>query len=350
MRIVVVGATGNVGTALLRRLVGAQEVDSVLGISRRGPDRVGEPFDQVPFLRCDIGHESSRAQLVEAFTGADAVVHLAWIIRPNRDRELLHRINVEGAHRVAQAALEAGVQHLVVASSVGAYGADDDPAPGGVPHDESFPTQGTSTSHYAAQKAEVERMLDDLERDHPELPVARLRPGLIFQEEAGPEIRDYFLGRLVPRAVLTLLARGGVPVLPWPARVLTQAVHAEDVADAYWRVIRERAVGPFNVAADPVVGPDLMGAALGARRWLPLPAALVRAAVALSYRLHLQPTDPGWIDMAVRTPVMDTTRLREQTGWSPAHDTLATMRGLIDQLGARGGLGNAGHRSRDPWR
>lgn len=350
MRIVVIGATGNVGTALLRRLQLAEEVTSVLGISRRGPDRAGDPFDGVPFVRCDIGADGSRAQLIEAFTGADAVVHLAWIIRPNRDLGLLRRVNVDGARRVAEAAVEAGVGHLVVASSVGAYGSDADPSPGDAPHDESFPTQGTPTSHYAAQKAEVERMLDEFEREHPELPVTRLRPGLIFQEEAGPEIRDYFLGRLVPRPVLGLLARGVLPLLPWPEGVVCQAVHADDVADAYVRVIRARATGAYNAAADPVVGPDLMGMALGAPRWLPLNVAVVRALVAVSYRLRIQPTDPGWIDMAVRTPVMDTTRLREDTGWRPRHDTLDTMRGLIAQLGASGSLGNAAHRSRLPRR
>lgn len=349
MRIAVVGATGNVGTALLRRLRRAPEVTSILGVSRRGPDRDGEPFDGVEFVRCDVAEPASTPVLTQAFTGVDAVVHLAWIIRPNRDADLLHRTNVEGTRRVAEAAAAAGVPHLVVASSVGAYGSDRDPHPDDRPRDESFPTEGTASSHYAAQKAEVERILDQVEREHPQMMVSRLRPGLIFQPEAGPEIRHYFLGSLVPRGALRLLAAGALPILPWPAGVRTQALHADDVADAYWSVVRERAAGAFNVAADPVVGPDLMGTAIRARRWVPVPVALLRAAVALTYRLRLQPTDPGWIDMAVRTPVMDTSRLRRATGWRPAHDAVSTMRGLVANLGGEGGLGNADHRSRHPW-
>lgn len=349
MRIVVVGATGNVGTALLRRLQSTPEVSSVLGISRRGPDRAGEPFDGVQWVRCDVADPASASVLTEAFAGADAVVHLAWIIRPNRDPDLLRRTNVDGSRRVAEAAAAAGVPHLVVASSVGAYGSDREPHPDARPRDESFPTEGTASSHYAAQKAEVERILDEVEREHPRMAVSRLRPGLIFQPEAAPEIRQYFLGSLVPRAALRLLTAGMLPVLPWPRAVLTQALHADDVADAYWHVVRERAAGAFNVAADPVVGPDLMGTALGARRWLPVPVGLLRAVVAATYRLRLQPTDPGWIDMAVRTPVMDTSRLRRETGWRPAHDALDTMRGLLENLDREGGLGNASHRSRHPW-
>lgn len=349
MRIIVVGATGNVGTALLRRLLAAEQVTSVLGISRHGPDRGGDPFDAVEHLRCDVADPASTAALTEAFRGADAVVHLAWIIRPNRDRDLLRRTNVDGSRRVCEAAAAARVPHLVVASSVGAYGSDRNPRPGAVPHDESFPTEGTASSHYAAQKAEVERILDAVQHQHPEMALTRLRPGLIFQPEAGPEIRQYFLGSLVPRVAMRLLAAGALPLLPWPAGVLTQALHAEDVADAYWRVLRERATGAFNVAADPLVGPDLMGRAIRARRWMPVPVPLVRAAVALTYHLRLQPTDPGWIDMAVRTPVMSTARLRERTGWRPRHDALSTMRGLVEHLGDSGGLGNAAHRARHPW-
>ncbi|GAB2540715.1 NAD-dependent epimerase/dehydratase family protein [Brachybacterium huguangmaarense] len=348
MRIVVVGATGNVGTALLRRLHAAEEVEGIVGVARRGPDRDGEPFDGVEWVRCDIGDEGAESRLADAFAGADAVVHLAWIIRPNRDLAHLRRTNVDGAGRVAAAAVAAGVPHLVVASSVGAYGSDADPAPDRRPRDESFPTHGVATSHYAAQKAEVERLLDRVEAEAPHLLVTRLRPGLIFQEEAGPEIRDYFLGSLAPRPLLRLLGRGVVPILPWPRGVTAQAVHADDIAEAYWQVVRHRAGGAFNVAADPVVGADLVATVLGASRILPLPIPLVRAAAALTYRLRLQPTDPGWIDMAVRVPVMDTSRIRETIGWAPRHDAIGTLAAVVGSLGDRGGLGNAGHRSRSP--
>lgn len=348
MRIVVVGATGNVGTALLRRLHAAEEVHQIVGVTRHGPDRAGEPYDGMDWVRCDIGEEGSEHALAGAFAGADAVVHLAWIIRPHRDLDLLRRVNVGGARRVASAAVAAGVPHLVVASSVGAYGSDAEPAPDRRPRDESFPTEGVKTSHYAAQKAEVERILDRLEAEAPQILVTRLRPGLIFQEEAGPEIRDYFLGTLVPRPLLRLLQRGVILLLPWPGAVTAQAVHAEDIAEAYWQVVRRRAGGAYNVAADPPVGADLVATVLGARRVLPLPVAVVRAAAAVTYRLRLQPTDPCWIDMAVRVPVMDTTRIRETVGWVPRRDVVGTLAEIVGALGDQGGLGNADHRSRSP--
>lgn len=178
--------------------------------------------------------------------------------------------------------------------------------------------------------------------------VTRLRPGLIFQEEAGPEIRDYFLGSFVPRSPLRFLGTRGLMLLPWPDGVVTQAVHAEDIADAYWRVIQHQAGGAFNVASEPVVGPDAIGTTLGSRRWISLPVPLVRALAAISYRLRLQPTDPGWIDMAVATPVMSTRAIREATGWTPQHSSLEALGAVVSTLHGTGGLGNAEHRSRSP--
>lgn len=341
MRIVVLGATGNVGTALLRRLHAAAEVTSIVGVSRRGPDRAGEPYDGVEWHRLDIAEPSAQERLREVVAGADAVVDLVWVIRPNRDRTRLRAVNVAGNERVFRAVAEAGVPHLVYASSVGAYG----PGPKDRAVDESHPTTGVPTSHYAAQKAEVESILDRVAADHPDLLVTRLRPGLIFQAGAGPEIKDYFLGDLVPAR---LAARLRTPLLPFPKGLRFQALTAQDVAEAYWQVIAHRAGGAFNVAAEPVLDAHTMGTVLGARRILALPVSLFRALAALTYRARLQPTDPGWVDMAAAAPVMDTSALRRATGWSETTDAREAVRLVLDHLDGEEGLGNAGHRSHSP--
>jgi UDP-glucose 4-epimerase len=347
MRIVVIGATGNVGTALLRRLHAAEEVDAIVGVSSRGPERGGEPYDGVEWHRLDVARPDAAPALVDLMRGADAVVHLAWIIRPNRDEARLRAVNVDGSRRVFAASAQAGVPQLVHASSVGAYGRPDGRSPGRAPADESFPRHGAPASHYGRQKSEVELALDAHEREHPEQVVARLRPGLIFQAEAGPEIRDYFLGALALRPLLRAARGLRVPVLPWPAGIVAQAVHADDVADAYWHVVRERSAGAFNVAAPPVIGPHQLGRLLGARLWLPVPVPVVRALVAATYRLRLQPTDPGWVDMARVTPVMATDRIRA-LGWAPRHSSTEALGEVLARLGEHGGLGNAEHRSRSP--
>ena len=76
MRIVVVGATGNVGTSLLAALQ-QQGTHDVAGLARRPPRDAGG----VDWIRADIRHDDLEA----AFRGADAVVHLAWAIQPSHD-------------------------------------------------------------------------------------------------------------------------------------------------------------------------------------------------------------------------------------------------------------------------
>jgi UDP-glucose 4-epimerase len=341
MKIVVLGATGNVGTALLRRLHAAPEVTEIVGVSREGPERSGEPYDGVQWHAVDVAVKESVSRLAEIFHGADAVVHLVWLIRPNRDFALMHETNVDGLVHVLDAVTLAGVPQFVYPSSLGAYS----PGPKDRPVDESWPVGGVDTSHYNVQKAETEAVLNRFEEAHPGTVVTRLRPGYLFQADAAPEIADYFFGSLVPKR---LIARLRLPVLPFPESFRFQALHTRDVADAFWRVIQHRVGGAFNVAAEPVLGPDGMAHVLGAGRVLPVPVSLVRALVAITYRLRLQPSDPGWVDLAEAVPLMDTTRIRELTGWSESVSSLDAVRELLDHFDSREGLGNPDHRPRSP--
>ena len=110
---------------------------------------------------------------------------------------------------------------------------------------------GVESSFYSRHKAAAERMLDEVEARAPDLRVVRLRPGLIFKREAGPEIRRLFAGPLLPAR---LVRPGRVPVLPLPERLQLQAVHGDDVGEAYrLAALSPEARGAYNVAADPVL-------------------------------------------------------------------------------------------------
>jgi nucleoside-diphosphate-sugar epimerase len=231
---------------------------------------------------------------------------------------------------VFDAALAAGAGTLVAASSIGVYS----PGPKDRPVDESWARAGIPTSIYSRHKVEMERMLDDLEAEHSHVRVVRMRPALIFQHDAASEIRRYFLGPLVPNR---LLRRALVPIVPDTDRLCFQAVHADDVAEAYRRVIAERDVrGAFNVAAEPVLDAAELARTLGARR-VPVPARLLRAAAALTWRAHLQPTSASWIDLGRGVPTMDTTRARTELGWEPRHTAGDALLELLDGLGQGAG-------------
>ena len=323
MRVVIVGASGNVGTSLLRALADEPAVDSILGIARRIPDA---EFPKTEWRRADI----SSAPLRPHFDGADAVVHLAWLIQPGRDKERLREVNVGGSARVFRAAAAAGVGTLVYASSVGAYA----PGPKHRRVDESWPTTGIETSFYSRHKAEVERLLDRFEEEHPATRVVRLRPGLIFKRDAASGIRRLFAGPLLPSA---LVRRRLIPVVPAHPRLVFQAVHSHDVGDAYrLALVREDARGAFNIAADPVLNPEELGRVLGARP-VRVPGALLRGGAALSYGLRLQPSEPGWVDMGLAVPLLDVSRARSELGWSPKRSASDALLDLLE--GIRDGAG-----------
>ncbi|HEU5061949.1 MAG TPA: NAD-dependent epimerase/dehydratase family protein [Solirubrobacterales bacterium] len=317
MRVVITGASGNVGTSVLEALGREPQVKEVVGLARRVPE---VSYPKVKWVGADVTGDD----LVPIFAGADAVVHLAWAIQPGRDESVTERINVEGSRRVFDAVARAGVGALVHASSVGAYS----PGPKERQVDESWPVGGIPTSFYSRHKAATETMLDAFERREPEVRVVRLRPGLIFKAEAASEIRRLFAGPFLPGF---LVRKQLVPLLPKVPRLRFQAVHSRDVGEAYRQAVVRDVRGPFNIAAEPEIGIEELREFFGARSF-PLPARVLRSAADLSWKLRLQPSPPGWIDLALGVPMMDTTRAREELGWEPTMTSLEALDDLLEGL------------------
>ncbi|HYI35145.1 MAG TPA: NAD-dependent epimerase/dehydratase family protein [Thermoleophilaceae bacterium] len=318
MKVVITGATGNVGTSVVEALEQDPAVSEIVGLARRQAPATGT---RTRWVTADVAEDD----LAPLFAGADAVVHLAWLIQPARDQETVWRVNVEGSARVFHAAGAAGVPTLVHASSVGAYG----PGPKDRRVDESWPTDGIPSSYYSRQKAEVERLLDRFELEAPDCRVVRLRPGLIFKREAASEIRRYFAGPLLPNP---LLRWHRLPLLPATRDLVFQAVHSHDVAEAYRLAVTvPGAAGAYNIAADPVLDPQRLAALFRARRVL-VPPAVLRAAASATWKARLQPTAPGWLDMALQVPLMDTTRAERELGWTPRRTSEQALMDLVDGM------------------
>jgi nucleoside-diphosphate-sugar epimerase len=313
MRVVVTGATGNVGTSVVRTLGADPSIDQIVGLARRLPQL---ECARTSWVAADVGVDDLTAH----FRDADCVVHLAWLIQPSRDRSATYAANVLGSRRVFEAVAAARVPSLVHGSSVGAYS----PGPKDRRVDESWPTGGIRTSFYSREKAEVEGILDGFEADHPEIRVARLRPGLIFKAAAASGIRRLFAGPLLPSS---LVRRSLIPIVPRLERLVFQGVHSHDVGEAYHQAVIRDVRGAFNIAAEPVLDPDELGRLLDARP-VRTPEWALRGAMDVSWRLHLQPSPPGWLDLALGVPLMDVSRARRELGFiakSGAGDALLEL-------------------------
>ena len=219
MRVVVIGATGNIGTSVLAALTADAKVTSIAAVARR-PAESADP--KVEWHALDV----TRDDLDRVMEGAGAVVCLSWLIQPSRDLERVRATNVDGSRRVFEAAGRVGVPALLYSSSVGAYS----PGPKDRAVDESWPTDGIETSFYSRHKAEVERILDRFQAEHDEMRVVRMRPALVFKREAASEIRRLFAGPFLPSP---LVRRRLIPVVPKSDRLRFQAVHSLDVGEAF---------------------------------------------------------------------------------------------------------------------
>lgn len=325
MRIVITGASGNIGTALLRRLARDAASHELIGVCRRPPTG-GDPYSAVAWTALDLAEPGVEQALRPVLRGADAVVHLAWGFQPSRDVDYLDRLGVGGTRAVVDAAQAEDVAHLVHMSSVGAYS----PGTGRDRVTEDWPTEGIDSLAYSIEKVAAERLLDAHERRHPDgTAVARLRPGLVVQRDAGSALLRYGVPAYVPAALLR-----HVPLLPVDRDLVVPLVHTDDVADAVVRVLERRATGAFNLAADPPATRDLIAEVLGARA-VHLPRAVLRTVADLAWRVQLQPLDPGWIDLAFAVPLLDTSRARAELGWAPTVDARTALAQVVEGMADR---------------
>ncbi|MFL6122097.1 NAD-dependent epimerase/dehydratase family protein [Actinophytocola sp.] len=318
-RVVVTGASGNVGTSLVRVLSRDPAVDTIVGIVRRRPEWT---VDKLEWATADLGADDSIDHLL---AGADVVVHLAWLFQPARDPLTTWETNVLGSIRLFEAVARVGVPALVYSSSVGAYS----PAPQDEFVPESWPTHGWPAASYTREKAYLERVLDGFEAKHEDVRVVRLRPAFLFKAASATEQRRLFAGPFLPGS---LIRPGLIPVIPDLPGLQAQALHTDDAADAFrLAALRDDASGAYNLAADPVADAKLLAELLGARL-VRLPTWAVRGPLAAAWRLRLVPADPDLFDAVLHMPLMDSTRARTELGWTPARDAKAVLSEFLTAL------------------
>lgn len=261
MTTLVTGATGFIGSAVVRKLLAAGETVRVL--VRPESDRRNIEGLPVEVVAGDLG---GRASLDRAVRGCAALYHLAadyrlWVQKP----DALYQTNVEGSRNIMSAAGEAGVRRVVYTSSVATLGLHAD----GSPADEDTPvTIDDMIGHYKRSKflaeKEVRRMVAE-----DGLPAVIVNPST----PVGPrDIKPTPSGRIVVDAAAGRL----------PAYVDTglNLVHVDDVAEGHLLAFARGRIGErYILGAENLALREILTqiAALSGRRppRLRLPHALV---------------------------------------------------------------------------
>jgi nucleoside-diphosphate-sugar epimerase len=170
VRVAVTGATGRVGSKVIALLI--ERGHSVVAIDRRAvPD--GEAHERSSWLVVDV---TDYANLLAAFDGCDAVVHLAAVPGPAHAPEwAVHQNNVVASYNALHAAASLGISRICQASSINAIGAAYSRAPrfDYFPIDEAHPTYNEDP--YSLSKWICEQQAASIARRHESIFIASLR-------------------------------------------------------------------------------------------------------------------------------------------------------------------------------
>lgn len=263
MRVAVTGATGTIGTALVRTL--RARGDEVVALSRdprRARSRLGAGVEAMAWT-----HPKLEPAPLEALSGADAVVNLLgepldkrWTDEAKHEirgsRVLGTRNLVEGLRLASPAP-----RVLVSQSATGWYGAR-----GEEPVDESTPAARDFLAQVTVDWEQEARAVEDLG-----VRAALTRTGVVLSTAGGA------LKRMLPPFRLGLggPVAGGAQYVPW--------IHVDDVVGALVLCLESaEARGPINVCApNPVTNRELsrtLGRVLRRPALIPVPGAALTLA------------------------------------------------------------------------
>lgn len=328
--VLVTGAGGYIGRQLVAALADDRDsIGTVVAVDIRDTPAA----DRLGGVEYRVGDVRDR-ELVGLLTefGIDCVVHLAAIVTPGPDstRQFEYSVDVLGTQNVIDCCLDAGVEQLIVTSSGAAYGYHADNP---VPLTEDDPLRGNVEFAYADHKRQVEERLQVARRAHPRLRQLIFRPGAILGDTVSNQITDLFQQRFVL----------GIAGSDSPFSFVSD----RDVVGAILHGIRGNSTGIYNLVGGGFTTMPAIAERLG-KRYLPVPAVVVRTALRVLRRLGRSQYGPEQVEFLRYRPVLSNERLVHQFGYQPemtsdeVFDDFVTRR----RLGGGGG-GGAGSRRPD---
>ncbi|RRH73557.1 NAD-dependent epimerase/dehydratase family protein [Falsigemmobacter faecalis] len=307
MRVLVTGATGFLGGALIRSL--SREGRDVVGTGRSGAALAALEAEGIRTVAADLSDPASLAVLTLAGP-FDAVVHTAALSSPFGPLAAFRAANVAGTAQALAVARACAVRRFVqISSPAVAFAARDQ-----INLSETAPLPAP-INHYARTKREAE----DLVLDTPEVGPIILRPRGIYG--AGdtallPRLLRVAKGRPLP------MLRGGEAAI--------DLTHVDDVVSAIRAALdapeeAERAV--YNISGGEMLSVvEIVEAACERAgftpRWRPLPwrgAMAVARFVEFAARLrgHEPMITPYSLALFAFRQSLDLSRAREALGWQP---------------------------------
>ena len=305
MVVAVTGASGYIGTRLLRNLEEEGAQRKLVAIDTRP---LPFPVHNITVHRQDV---SESIEDILQRSRVTTLVHLAFISRRGRNRREVAEIrqkNQDALRTVLDSCLRARVRHFIYLSSYTVYGAHPDNP---IPLTDEAPLRPTPDFPYGYDKFLAEQMIDEFARQHEKTLVTILRPCIVLGPTAANSVTRAFFR-------------------PWLLGVLDynpplQFLYEDDLARVLTIIIELGLPGVFNVAGEGVVFYREM-ADLIRSKLVSLPPLLAYPLVQLTWKLGIQreSTSSG-LDLVRYPMVLDTGNLHRATGYRFWHTSMETL-------------------------
>ncbi len=313
--VAVTGAAGYIGTRLLHLLESQDSISKIVSIDQKIPSG---KFQKVETYRMDINQKLDQIFKIHE---VDVVVHLAFIVDPVHDEDLMYRVNVGGTRNVFEACEKTGVKRILMASSGTAYGAH---AANPQFLKEEDPLRGNEDYPYARDKVLMERLCSEYQSKHPECDVIVFRPCIVM----GPHVKNFIARYMQKRVVFSV--RGYDPQM--------QFVHEDDIAEIFYHFVLQGRRGAYNAAPDGVVRLSL-AAQKFRRRLLGLPPAVIYPLTEAAWRIRcksLTEAPAGLLDF-IRYPwLIENSKLKKEIGFSYHYTTEQALDAFVRTLNLKG--------------
>ncbi len=289
MKILVTGAAGSLGKALIKTLL-EDPANSVFAT-----DIKVNPFDkneQLEYQQLDL-RDKAFFQWVKS-NQPDQIIHLASILQisARMTREQAYEVDVKATEKLLETAVEIGVEKFTITTSGAVYGYFEENK--NIITEERKP-RGNKDYFYSAHKAEVESIMADYRKNQPQLKQLVFRPGAIL----GPDFEGPVVNLFRQKMLVGLMG------YPGPFNF----IYSEDVIDWIIEGLHTDITGEYNMAGDGILSMAQIAKKLG-KFYLALPVWLVRFVLAVAKPLGLTQYGPEQVKFIKFRPVLSNEKIK----------------------------------------
>jgi nucleoside-diphosphate-sugar epimerase len=239
MRVLLTGATGLIGSRVLKRLLARGETVNVLALP--------ETLDLLPKdtrLKVIKGDLDETDALTRATKGVGIVYHVAGLIAGSTPQELV-RVNVQGTENLLNASVKSRVRRFVYTSSVSVYSPAPYPYMWPITEDSPLKAHGSEAlKNYGQSKIDAEALIQRTHREH-DLEFVIIRPPTVYGP--GAHFVHKMIKQIMTRPFMALSGNGQLGYMQW--------IHVDDLAEAIVLAgtVPKAANEVFNVAGGEII-------------------------------------------------------------------------------------------------